>query len=86
MKKLTIERTFSAQIDKVWEAFTNADELKLWWSPAQMNCSHISLQIKEGGIFRYCFKTQDEKEFWGRGVYQTISKPSILSYFHTFIP
>lgn len=84
MKKLTIERTFSAPINHVWEAFTNADKLKQWWAPPQMTCSHLSLELKEGGIFRYAFKDQNENEFWGRGVFQTINKPSFLSYLDTF--
>ena len=84
MKKLTIERTFSGPIEQVWEAFTNADKLKQWWYPPSMTCSHISLELKDGGIFRYCFKGQDGNEFWGRGIYKTINKPSFLSYLDTF--
>jgi uncharacterized protein YndB with AHSA1/START domain len=84
MTKLSIERSFSAPIEKVWEAFTNADKLKKWWSPQGMEASYISVDLKNGGVFRYCHKGSDGKEFWGRGVYQTIEQPNFLSFLDTF--
>lgn len=84
MNKLTIERSFSAPIEKVWEALTNADTLKKWWYPSGMEASHISVDLKQGGVFRYCFKASDGKEYWGRGVYQTIEQPKFLSFLDTF--
>ena len=75
MKKLILERSFLAPIEQVWEALTNADQLKKWWSPIGMESSHIFVDLKKGGVFRYCHRTSDGKEFWGRGVYQTIEQP-----------
>lgn len=84
MKKLTIERTISAPINTVWNAFTHADTLKQWWHPESMICSHASLELKPGGLFTYCFKGNDQTEYWGRGVYETITEPTFLSYRDTF--
>lgn len=84
MKKLTIERSFSAPIEKVWEALTDVDKLKKWWSPTGMEAPYISVDLKKGGVFRYCHKGSDGKEFWGRGVYQTIKQANFLSFLDTF--
>ena len=84
MTKLSIERSFSATIEKVWEALTNADKLKNWWCPPGMESPYISVDFKNGGVFRYSFKGSDGKEFWGRGLYQTIEKPKFLSFLDTF--
>jgi len=84
MKNLTLNRSFSAPIEKVWEALTKADELKKWWCPPSFQASHISVDLKEGGIFGYCFKNSEGQEFWGRGVYQTIEQPKFLSWLDTF--
>jgi len=84
MKKLTIERSFSVPIEKVWEALTSAEMLKKWWSPEGLESSHISVDLKKGGVFGYCHKTSDGKEFWGRGIYQTIEQPKYLSWLDTF--
>ena len=84
MNKLTLKRSFSAPIEKVWEALTNEDKLKKWWSPVDMEASHISVDLKKDGVFRYCHKASDGKEFWGRGVYQIIEQPKFLSFLDTF--
>ena len=84
MKKLTLERSFSAPIEKVWEALTNADKLKKWWCPPNFEATGISVDLKKDGIFGYCFKNSKGQEFWGRGVYQTIEQPKFLSWLDTF--
>jgi len=84
MTKLTLKRSFSAPIEKVWEALTSVDKLKKWWCPPGMESSHISVDFKKDGVFRYSFKASDGKEFWGRGVYQTIEPTKFLSFLDTF--
>ena len=84
MEKLIIERKFNAPIEKIWKEFTDAKLLKKWWSPETMNASYISVDLKVGGLFRFCFKDANDKEFWGRGIYQKINEPTYFSYLDTF--
>lgn len=66
MKKMVLERSFSAPQETVWEALTHEDALKKWWCPPGLEASYISVDLRNGGIFRYCFRAPDGKEFWGR--------------------
>lgn len=85
MNTLIIERSINAPIEKVWDAFTNPEVLKMWFTPPGMSSAFISVDVKEGGLFRYCFKMDEGgAEFWGRGVYQKIEAPNYLSYLDTF--
>ena len=89
MKKLTIKRTFNAPIEKVWDVFTNQDILRKWWSPQGMTSSFLTVDLRVGGLFRFCFKGNAGteiagKEFWGRGEYSKIEKPTKLSYYDSF--
>ncbi len=84
MKKLVIERKFRSSIDDVWRAFSTADTLKKWWSPKNMTATFISIDFREGGVFRFCFSDESANEFWGRGLYQTMIEPSFFSYLDTF--
>jgi uncharacterized protein YndB with AHSA1/START domain len=84
MKKLTLERSFPAPVEEIWAALTKEDELKKWWCPQGMEVPHISVDLKKGGLFRYCFKGSEGQEFWGRGVYQMIESPKFLSFLDTF--
>ncbi len=83
-KKLIIERTFNAPIDKVWAAFTTPEILAQWWFPEGMTNSHATTDLRVGGEFRYCFKNHEGNEFWGKGVYQTITAPTYFSYIDNF--
>lgn len=81
MKTLTIERTFNAPIEKVWEAFTNPALLKQWWSPQGAHVGFFEGEFKEGGKFRFCHKMDDDgAELWARGVYEKIQAPVYLVY------
>jgi len=84
MKKLTIERKFNAPIEKIWEAFSKPEILKEWWSPEGMHCSFVTVDFKPSGLFHFCFKGNDGNEFWGRGIYQTIQQPSLITYLDSF--
>lgn len=85
MNKLTIERTFTAPIQLVWQAFTEADLLEQWWSPEGIEAAHVSVNLQPGGEFRYCHRDPSGKSFWGRGVYQTIQQPTLVSLLDTFV-
>ena len=84
MKKLVIKRTFNAPIGRIWAALTTPEILEKWWAPEGMSTSDISVVLKIGGLFRYCFVSSDNKRFWGRGEYQAINDPVYISYFDTF--
>lgn len=83
-KKLVIERSFKASIDKVWDAFTTPAMLAKWWSPEGMTNSFATTDVCVGGEFRYCMKNSEGQEYWGKGVYQTITRPTYFSYIDNF--
>lgn len=81
MNTLTIERKFNAPIEKVWEAFTNPEQLKMWWSPDGASVTITECDVRVGGRFRFCHKMDDGgNEVWVRGIYEKIEPPTYLSY------
>lgn len=85
MKELAIERTFDAPIEKVWAAFTTPDLLAKWFAPEGMSNTLAIADVQEGGVFRYCFKSdENDAVFYGRGVYQKIESMTVLSYLDSF--
>ena len=85
MQKLTVERTFAAPIEKVWEAWTNPKLLAKWFAPAGMTNSLATTKVKVGGVFRYCFvNDKSGTQFYGRGVYKKIVPSTFLSYLDSF--
>jgi uncharacterized protein YndB with AHSA1/START domain len=51
--KLTLERTFSATIEEVWELWTTRDGIESWWGPAGFSVAVRELNLEPGGELAY---------------------------------
>jgi uncharacterized protein YndB with AHSA1/START domain len=52
-RKVTIERTFDASIDEVWEMWTTKEGLEAWWAPEGFRVKIRKLELKPGGEVVY---------------------------------
>lgn len=46
---LTIDRQFSAPVEKLFKAFTSADALKTWWWPKGLYSDRVDIDFRVGG-------------------------------------
>ena len=51
VKEVTFERTYDAPIEKVWQAWTNAGQLKQWWGPNDVSIPECEVDLRVGGRF-----------------------------------
>jgi len=51
--KLTIERTFQASIEEVWELWTTKDGIESWWGPEGFSVAVRDLDLRPGGDLLY---------------------------------
>lgn len=51
--KLTLERTFRAPIDEVWELWTTREGIEAWWGPEGFEVRVRSLDLRPGGKLSY---------------------------------
>jgi uncharacterized protein YndB with AHSA1/START domain len=77
MRSITITRTLSAPLARVWQAWTTPEELKKWWGPANFTAPHISIDFRVGGKYLYCMHGQPgpdmpAQDFWSGGTYLEI--------------
>jgi len=49
IKEVTFERTYDAPIAAVWQAWTNAEMLKKWWGPKNVDIPECTLDVRVGG-------------------------------------
>ena len=77
---LEIVRTFSAPIEKVFEAFTTPDIVKQWWGPASMETTVAEFDLRPGGKWRTVMVNSDGDAFDVAGVYTEIDVPNRLVY------
>ncbi len=50
---LTLERTFHASIDDVWELWTTKDGIESWWGPEGFSVAVSDLDLRPGGRLAY---------------------------------
>ncbi len=77
-------RDFKAPRDKVWQAWSEVEQLQHWWGP--QGCSLISrrFEFRPGGFFHYAMKFPDAATWWGRFNYREIVAPERIVWLNSF--
>ena len=70
--ELGIERIFAASIERLWQAWTNPEQLKRWRGPKDFTAPYAEIDLRIGGKFRYCMRAPGGQEFWNGGVYRAL--------------
>jgi uncharacterized protein YndB with AHSA1/START domain len=99
-RRVTLERTFAAPIDEVWELWTTKDGIESWWGPDGFAVKVRQIDLRPGGELVYAMTATapDQIEFLkkagmpattvSRLTYTEVVPPRRLAYSHTadFIP
>jgi len=54
-RQITMERTFNATLDEVWELWTTKDGIESWWGPEGFETTVSRLELRVGGALHYAF-------------------------------
>ena len=57
--QLVIERTLKASPERVFDAFTDADQLQRWWWPNGFSCPAAEVDLRVGGAYRLAMEWPD---------------------------
>jgi len=86
-KTLTIERTFDAPKNKLWQAYSDKDLFVKWWGPEGWETTVKEFDFRPGGRTHYCMKCVDKnqgeffgQESWGIMQYESVDEPNSFSY------
>ena len=77
---LRIERVFAATPQRLFDAWTIADQLVRWWGPEGATASHHDLDIREGGAWITTMRHAGGDENTVSGVYRIIEPPKRLVF------
>jgi uncharacterized protein YndB with AHSA1/START domain len=83
--KLVIKRTFRAEPERVWQAWTDPEILKIWWGPRSFTTPVSRIDLRVGGKNINAMRSPDGKEFWSTGVYKEIVPMSKLVVTDSFV-
>lgn len=85
-RTLTIERTFDAPIQLVWDAWTQPEHIVNWWGPKGMETRVEIHELKKGGQWKFIMRMPDGNDFIAEGEYQEIEGPNRLVTTANFRP
>jgi uncharacterized protein YndB with AHSA1/START domain len=99
-RTVTLERTFDASIEEVWDLWTTKDGIESWWGPDGFAVKVLSLDLRPGGVLLYTMTAvgADQIAFMKnagmplvtetRATYTEVDPPRRLAYstFADFIP
>jgi uncharacterized protein YndB with AHSA1/START domain len=54
-KKITLERTFDASVEEVWDLWTTKEGIESWWGPDGFATEVSKLELRPGGELIYAF-------------------------------
>ncbi|HEX5437327.1 MAG TPA: SRPBCC domain-containing protein [Gemmatimonadaceae bacterium] len=78
---LVITRTFEVPRALMFKAWTEPEHLVHWWGqPRGATMPFCTVDLRSGGLFRFCVKTADGGTLWGRGIYREIAEPERLVF------
>lgn len=83
-RSVTIERSFNAPLDPVWDAFTKAEILDRWWAPKPYASRTKHSDFTVGGRRFYAMVGPDGQEAWQVQQYTSITPKSNFKYFSAF--
>src|SRR6516225_9556364 len=84
MKKertVVLTRVFDAPRELVYAAWTQAEHLKQWFAPRGFAVPTCETDPRPGGTFRLCMRAPDGAEYWVRGVFRELERPSRVVIF-----
>ena len=79
-----ISRLFDTPRERVWQAWTDAAQLKQWWGPQGFKVHTCRVDLRPGGMFLYGMTAPDGSDMWGRFIYREIKAPEKLVFVVSF--
>lgn len=83
-QELVITRNFDAPRERVFKAWTEPKRVVNWWGPKGFTTPFCRIDLRPGGVFHYCMRSPEGRDYWGMGVYREIVPPERLVYTDSF--
>lgn len=85
---VNVKREFAANLELVWEAWTNPEILDQWWAPKPYQTRTKSMDFREGGMWLYeMYNTESENQqecHWCKNDYHKIEHQKYFSGLDAF--
>lgn len=76
---ITFHRTFAAQREDVFDAWTQPAQIANWWDPGGAPLSECEIDLRPGGAFKFVNRDSGHSPPFA-GVYRVVEPPSLLVF------
>ena len=66
--------------ERVWQALTDPEHMKDWWSAAGFTMIAMTMDLRPGGFFHCGMRSAEGYKIWGKFAYQEIVPPERLVF------
>ncbi len=73
--ELVITRIFDAPREIVFKVWTDPKHVARWWGPRGFTAPFVKIDFRPGGVFHYCMRSPDGRDYWNKGIYREIIVP-----------
>ncbi len=81
-REIRISRLFNAPRELVFEAWTTPEHAGQWWGPNGFTTTTASMEVREGGQWRYVMHGPDGTDYQNLVTYREVVAPERLVYAH----
>lgn len=85
-REIRISRLLHAEVELVWEAWTDPEHIKNWWGPNGFTNTISKMDIKPGGEWELVMHGPDGKDFKNKNIFKEIIVHKKLVYEHVSAP
>jgi uncharacterized protein YndB with AHSA1/START domain len=77
---LVVRRTIRASAERIFDAWTRPEHLRMWWGPRPVTCSGAEVDLRVGGRYRIANAIPDGTTVTIEGEFREILRPTKLVY------
>jgi uncharacterized protein YndB with AHSA1/START domain len=77
---LVVRRIIKATPERVFEAWTNPEQIKKWWGTESISCPDAEVDLRAGGRYRVANQLPDGRVVWISGEFEVVEPPHKLVY------
>ncbi len=83
---LLLERLVDVPVERVWEAWTEPEHVKAWFTPRPWQTVACEIDLRPGGRFSTVMRDPDGNEFPNVGCYLEVQPPTRLVWTSALLP
>jgi uncharacterized protein YndB with AHSA1/START domain len=80
MVTLTVRRPIAATPERLFDAWTDPQQIVRWWGPTGVTCIAADVDLRVGGHYRIGNQLPDGTILWISGDFEVIQRPRRLTY------